>query len=58
MKKQYFLLEVNPQDAVAVIENEITPVIEWATEWGITTGFGILGVLLFYRVIIIIVVPK
>lgn len=44
-------------DAVQYIQTNITPVINWATNWGMTAGFLMLGVALFYQVVIILVKP-
>jgi len=48
---------VDPAQTISVIQNYITPVVTWATNWGVTAGFGCLGVSLFYTVVIIIARP-
>jgi hypothetical protein len=51
------LVTVSPSESVAAIEGPIRDTITWATDWGIATGFLMLGVVLFYQVVIIIVRP-
>jgi hypothetical protein len=51
------LATVDPAETVATIEGPIRDTIQWATDWGIATGFLILGVTLFYQVVIVIVRP-
>lgn len=51
------LVTVDPSEAVATIEGPVRDTIVWATDWGIATGFLMLGVVLFYQVVIIIVRP-
>lgn len=48
---------VDPSETVATIEGPIRDTITWATDWGIASGFAMLGVILFYQVVIIIVRP-
>jgi hypothetical protein len=48
---------VSPSETVAAIEGPVRDTIVWATDWGIATGFLMLGVVLFYQVVIIIVRP-
>jgi hypothetical protein len=48
---------VSPSEAVAAIEGPVRDTVSWATDWGIATGFLMLGVVLFYQVVIIIVRP-
>ncbi len=60
MQSGYFISQTPQLDAketVDYIKNEITPIINWATEWGIAAGFGMLGIVLFYQVVIILVKP-
>jgi hypothetical protein len=51
------LATVDPAETVATIEGPIRDTIIWATDWGIATGFLMLGIVLFYQVVIIIVRP-
>lgn len=57
----FFLAEssspLDGKQAVQFIQNELIPVINWATNWGLSAGFGMLGIVLFYEVVIIIVRP-
>jgi hypothetical protein len=55
--KSLLISTVDPKQSIDVIQNQITPVIQWATNWGINAGFGMLGVVLFYQVVIILVKP-
>ena len=58
MLSEYLLTEeVSPADSISVIETQVKPVISWATDWGISAGFAMLGVALFYQVVIILVKP-
>ena len=47
----------SPSEAVATIEGPIRDTITWATYWGVSSGFLMLGVVLFYQVVITIVRP-
>lgn len=51
------LATVDPSEAVSAIEGPVRDTINWATDWGISTGFLMLGVVLFYQVVIMIVRP-
>lgn len=54
----YFIsAPITSNEAVNYIQTNITPVIAWATNWGISAGYAMLGVALFYQVIIILVKP-
>lgn len=58
MLSEYLLTEeISPNDAVSTIETQVKPVISWATDWGISAGFAMLGVALFYQVVILLVKP-
>lgn len=60
MQFEYLLTEdtpVSPAEAVSAIQNQVKPVIVWATDWGISAGFAMLGVALFYQVVILLVKP-
>ena len=48
---------ISPSEAVATIEGPVRDTIVWATDWGISAGFLMLGIVLFYQVVIIIVRP-
>ena len=48
---------VSPSEAVATIEGPVRDTITWATDWGISAGFLMLGIVLFYQVVIVIVRP-
>lgn len=48
---------VDPAEAVRTIQDQLVPVINWATNWGYVAGFGVLGVVLFYQVVLILVKP-
>jgi hypothetical protein len=48
---------VSPSEAVATIEGPVRDTIVWATDWGISAGFLMLGIVLFYQVVILIVRP-
>ena len=48
---------ISPSEAVATIEGPVRDTIAWATDWGISAGFLMLGIVLFYQVVIIIVRP-
>ena len=48
---------VSPSEAVATIEGPVRDTIVWATDWGISAGFLMLGIVLFYQVVITIVRP-
>ena len=48
---------INPSKSVATIEGPVRDTIAWATDWGISAGFLMLGIVLFYQVVIIIVRP-
>ena len=48
---------ISPSEAVATIEGTVRDTIVWATDWGISAGFLMLGIVLFYQVVIIIVRP-
>jgi len=51
------LVTVSPSESVAAIQGPVRDTITWATDWGIASGFSMLGVVLFYQVVIIIVRP-
>lgn len=61
--RQFFLADdpapapVDPSAAVALIQGPITDVVNWATNWGVSTGYAMLGVVLFYQVCVILVHP-
>lgn len=60
MQFEYLLTEdqiVSPSEAVSTIETQVKPVVAWATDWGISAGFAMLGVALFYQVVILLVKP-
>ena len=48
---------ISPSEAVATIEGPVRDTITWATDWGVSAGFLMLGVVLFYQVVITIVRP-
>lgn len=53
-----YLIQIpDPSEAVATIQGPIRDTVEWATEWGMTTGFLMLGSVLFYQVVVMIVRP-
>jgi hypothetical protein len=54
---QLAVAPITSNEAVNYIQTNITPVISWATDWGISAGYAMLGVALFYQVVIILVKP-